>query len=651
MKHGTRVGNECIRVAVWLVAGLMLSAVSVAQVPQNLSYQGLLADSVGDPVSGPVDVEFSLYAESAGGEPLWSDLQVVTPLDGVFTVILGEPANPFPQDLFDGPLYLGVKVDDDQEMTPRTALTASAFSHRAQDAQTLSGRSAEQLDQAAAVESLTSQVGSNQVAVIQLQTDIEATESDITTLQTSVESTLTDIDQLQSDVSATETALDQVELALPNLQSRVTGVCESGSSIRQVFENGAVTCEIDDQGPWEDNGNGQPFLGASGRVGIGTSAPQASIQIDASTGEDPFRARVNSFTKLRVHANGSVSVGTSSAGTDNGLLVSGQTGIGTSSPSAKTTVQDSGWQFSISNAAAGGDDWYIGSSADSWAAGAGKFIVAPTNSSSDAAVTIDQSKNLGIGLVSPATRLHVAGGSDVTEAGGGFITVGNESSNNIAIDSNEIMARSNGSAATLALNAEGGKVTVNANGSIDERVMEITGEVRIDSGENSAFIFGATNSNPTNGLLKPSSFEEGLVGGSEAPFWRIYSREFYAQSPLQYKTYSDQTVKRNIQPIVGALDLITQIDGVSYELSDHPFDSRKKQKSDQERFYDDNQLGFVAQDLELVLPQLVSEDESSGLKTVSYLGLIPVLVEALKEQQRQLDEQQYEIESLKAKLR
>ena len=52
-----------------------------------------------------------------------------------------------------------------------------------------------------------------------------------------------------------------------------------------------------------------------------------------------------------------------------------------------------------------------------------------------------------------------------------------------------------------------------------------------------------------------------------------------------------------------------------------------------------NQLGFIAQDVEKVLPQIVSEDETSGLKTIGYMGVIPILVEAMKQQQQQIEEQ------------
>ena len=47
-------------------------------------------------------------------------------------------------------------------------------------------------------------------------------------------------------------------------------------------------------------------------------------------------------------------------------------------------------------------------------------------------------------------------------------------------------------------------------------------------------------------------------------------------------------------------------------------------------------MGVVAQNVETVLPELV--DENEGLKSVNYNGLISVLIEAVKEQQKQIDE-------------
>ena len=67
-------------------------------------------------------------------------------------------------------------------------------------------------------------------------------------------------------------------------------------------------------------------------------------------------------------------------------------------------------------------------------------------------------------------------------------------------------------------------------------------------------------------------------------------------------------------------------------------------------------IGVLAQDIEKVFPELVSE--SNGIKSVNYQGLVPVLINALKEQdvlmkeqQRILSEQQSELDELKSMMK
>lgn len=68
--------------------------------------------------------------------------------------------------------------------------------------------------------------------------------------------------------------------------------------------------------------------------------------------------------------------------------------------------------------------------------------------------------NVGIGVTNPQAQLHVDFGEDAEPAGGGFIISGSTSSTNIAIDNNEIMARSNGAVSKLFLNNDGGDISM-----------------------------------------------------------------------------------------------------------------------------------------------------------------------------------------------
>jgi len=646
-----------------LVATALLLAVTAtggttfAQAPQTLSYQGYLTDSSGQALQDSLVVEFSIYAVETGGVPLWSEFQSVFPSQGLFSTTFGSATNPFPPGMFDTPLYLGIKVNTDDEMTPRPALTSAAYAFKAHDASTLEGLSPADLDQSSDVATLASGLGSTQADVASVQTtvgqlgsDLSAAQGDLATLTGSVGQVESDVALINLDVADVENDVSSIlGTLLPGKQDRIIGTCGGGTYIDQIYQNGAVHCVTDLTGPWSFDGDA--YVTGGTRVGIGTTAPAASLMIDSPVDEDPFRARVASSTKLRVHANGSVSLGTSAAGPVNGLHVAGQAGIGTSAPNARLAVADSNWQFRLFNNDAGGGSWYMGSSATAWSAGAGKFVLNSTDNSAGAAFVIDANKNVGISNTAPSTKLHILGGSDVNPLGGGYLTLGSDSSLHIAMDNNEIMARNNGTAAQLALNAQGGEVTINSGGSRDNDSLEIRGRVNFDNGGHSGMRITATNSNPTNALFEPTLFEEGLLGSSTRPFWRIYSREFYAQTPLEYKTYSDRSLKSNIARIQSAMETINALEGVTYELSTSPMGKRERPLNQQEQFVNDNQLGFIAQDVAKVLPQLVTEDETTGLKTVAYMGVIPVLVEALKEQQKQLDAQRAELDELKARLK
>lgn len=62
-----------------------------------------------------------------------------------------------------------------------------------------------------------------------------------------------------------------------------------------------------------------------------------------------------------------------------------------------------------------------------------------------------------------------------------------------------------------------------------------------------------------------------------------------------------------------------------------------------------NQIGFSAQDVKLLLPQVVKVDET-GYLGINYSAIIPVLVEAIKEQQAIIDTLKQDVEALKRKV-
>lgn len=111
---------------------------------------------------------------------------------------------------------------------------------------------------------------------------------------------------------------------------------------------------------------------------------------------------------------------------------------------------------------------------------------------------------------------------------------------------------------------------------------------------------------------------------------------------------SDAKLKYDINDFSGALGIVKRLEPKTYFY-----------KQDGEASFlnlsEGLQYGFIAQDVEAILPELVNEqkqvkgyqqDESVEYKAVNYIGLIPVLTQALKEQQQQIEELQKRISEL-----
>jgi len=128
---------------------------------------------------------------------------------------------------------------------------------------------------------------------------------------------------------------------------------------------------------------------------------------------------------------------------------------------------------------------------------------------------------------------------------------------------------------------------------------------------------------------------------------------------------SDAAKKENIRDLDGALGIVDQLDAKTYNYIE----------DENLALPTEDQYGFLAQDVEKVLPHLVRDVENpaapvqneedgasmeelakSGpqeyetVKSVNYIGMIPLLVKAVQEQQEIIENQQKEIEALKAKV-
>lgn len=105
------------------------SSLVLGQLPQTISYQGLLTTSGGYPVSdGAYTLTFRLYTSASGGSPIWTEAHTgVQVSKGTFGVILGS-VTPLGGVNLNQQLYLGVTRGSDSEFTPRSMLTSAPSS-------------------------------------------------------------------------------------------------------------------------------------------------------------------------------------------------------------------------------------------------------------------------------------------------------------------------------------------------------------------------------------------------------------------------------------------------------------------------------------------------------------------------------------------
>lgn len=187
------------------------NAIRPSSGPALISYQGYLSDVNGQPINGPTDFRFALYASETGGSALWTEMQAAIPvIDGFFSVLLGS-VNPLSPIDFEAPTrYLEVSVDTGSGFVtmPRQPLASVPYAFRADVAE---------------------------VAPWDGLTGVPAGFAD----GLDDDTTYTTLPGLI--LSGTQLGVDTTVV-----QARVSDGCTVGSTIRQINTNGSVECELHD---------------------------------------------------------------------------------------------------------------------------------------------------------------------------------------------------------------------------------------------------------------------------------------------------------------------------------------------------------------------------------------------------------------------
>jgi hypothetical protein len=125
--------------------------------------------------------------------------------------------------------------------------------------------------------------------------------------------------------------------------------------------------------------------------------------------------------------------------------------------------------------------------------------------------------------------------------------------------------------------------------------------------------------------------------------------------------WSDSKIKSDVSTLTNALSIVKQLRGVSYKLIDPEQDgiSNYDKNKDFDRLDNGPQIGFIAQEVQELLPQLVKElnvtdpDDSTKVTTrvgMEYGKMTAVLVEAVKEQQEMIESLEQKIHTLTSAL-
>ena len=286
------------------------------------------------------------------------------------------------------------------------------------------------------------------------------------------------------------------------------------------------------------------------------------------------------------------------------------------------------------------------------------------STSGSAAMFIDNNQNVGIGTTTPGAKLEIEGDATGDNTAQLIIASGGADNNSIihftddqgdqvnAIGSlegniltfasqNELVFKTNtssilGNADTKMTISTGGAVGIGVTSPNSSTLLDVAGRVLIktSTGVSDLYLGNFATANYVRFHTNNSDTYFDMNCGNI--LWRQVSAvrfkhdmtagTFTASGDvIAYGSPSDKRLKENIKPIESALDKAMKLQGVTFDWKES--DSLLDIKED---------IGFIAQDVQKVVPELVRENVD-GMLSMRHQGIAPILLEAIKELKAEID--------------
>jgi len=406
-------------------------------------------------------------------------------------------------------------------------------------------------------------------------------------------------------------------------------------------------------------GNSSIFQSSTGNIGIGTTTPSGNLHIQGGelvlgNGGERFNMTLRSDGKMAFEANGSTG--------DNTLVIDDD---GDKSVNIGTATPIAGFKLHVAGKAKFDSGVFFGSVEGFTDGGSSQIAcnsdIRPTVHNVNSLGTSDKrwhtiygnngrfTTGLGVGQNGPINAMLDVLGDIRTGDGNKYITVnGNDSDLTIkGVGDNMQMYTGSGHHLLLQSSSQAGTVGIGFTPTNADYKLRVAGKAKFDDGVYfgtvESFTDGGSNQIATNSSIRPTTDNLRSLGSSTYRWKEVWAVDGTINT-------SDRRLKKDIQPINYGLTEVMKLNPVSFLWNQEGMDRERR-------------LGFIAQELQPILKEVVRTEEivsdattkkdswaSTTRLGVAYTEIIPVAVKAIQEQQVIIEAQKQEIDALKSEM-